>query len=103
MRNLKKISEEYEADFALMIANLENLTDQILYNHGKQIWKLRKKFSKLYGVNFKYVTINDLGVSLEMIAEYREDIKHRPKVTHWKRIWRCVERIVLWFRLQFDL
>ncbi|XP_065666858.1 uncharacterized protein LOC136087586 isoform X2 [Hydra vulgaris] len=97
---MNNLSQEYLIEFHNMIERLQIKTDLLLYKHAEQRYKLRNKFSKLYGVNFKYVTLNDLGVSLEQIAEFREEIKRRPKKTFWKRFSEYAVKKLLWLRIK---
>ncbi|XP_047136843.1 uncharacterized protein LOC105846263 isoform X2 [Hydra vulgaris] len=100
-QDMKNLSQEYLTEFQTMIERLQIKTDQLLYKHAEQRLKLRNRFSKLYGVNFKYVNVNDLGVSLEQIAEFREEIKRRPKKTCWERFSEYVAKRVSWLRIKF--
>ncbi|XP_065666999.1 uncharacterized protein LOC105846263 isoform X7 [Hydra vulgaris] len=100
-QEMKNISQEYLTEFQTMIERLQLKTDQLLYKHAEQRLMLRNRFSKLYGVNFKYVNMNDLGVSLEQIAEFREEIKRRPKKTCWKRFSEYAAKKISWIRIKF--
>ncbi|XP_065683961.1 uncharacterized protein LOC105847836 isoform X3 [Hydra vulgaris] len=100
-QKMTNLSQEYLTEFQNMIDRLQIKTDQLLYKHAEQRLKLRNRFSKLYGINFKYVNLNDLGVSLEQIAEFREEIKRRPKKTCWERFSEYVAKRVSWLRIKF--
>ncbi|XP_065683902.1 uncharacterized protein LOC105845983 isoform X1 [Hydra vulgaris] len=100
LQEMKNLSQEYLIEFRNMIERLQIKTDILLYRHAEQRCKLRNKFSKLYGVNFKYVTLNDLGVSLEQIAEFREEIKRRPKKTCWQRFSEYAVKKLSWLRIK---
>ncbi|XP_065683905.1 uncharacterized protein LOC105844328 isoform X3 [Hydra vulgaris] len=100
LQEMKNLSQEYLIEFHNMIERLQINTEILLYKHAEQRYKLRNKFSKLYGVNFKYVTLNDLGVSLEQIAEFREEIKRRPKKTCWQRFSEYAVKKLSWLRIK---
>ncbi|XP_047136698.1 phosphatidylinositol phosphatase PTPRQ isoform X2 [Hydra vulgaris] len=100
LQEMKNLSQEYLIEFHNMVERLQIKTDILLYKHAEQRYKLRNKFSKLYGVNFKYVALNDLGVSLEQIAEFREEIKRRPKKTCWQRFLEYAVKKLSWLRIK---
>ena len=62
-----------------MVDRLTEKTDRLLYKHGEQLLSLENETSKLYGVNFKYVDVKDLGVPLDFILQLRKDLKIKPK------------------------
>ena len=103
IRALKNLSNEYNDSFVKMIVILQEKTDVIIYKHNEELLKLRNKYSKLYGVNFKYVAVKDLGVPLEVISQYKKEIKNRPKVSPLKGVKEYVLKKILWLRFQFDV
>ncbi|XP_047137199.1 uncharacterized protein LOC101241857 isoform X2 [Hydra vulgaris] len=101
-RDLVKLSEEFENEFAAMIERLLKNTDVTLFRHCKELLDLTTSCSKMYGVDFKYIHINDLGVSLEEIASYREELNNLPKVPWYVKFKKDIYRKYLWLKIRAE-
>lgn len=77
--DLQNLFRESRKEFKEMITRVEDKIEKLNYKHGKQLLKMRTEMSKRYGVNFKYIKPSELGVPLEKILEYKEDLKNKPK------------------------
>ena len=85
-----------------MVERLLKNTDNILFRHCKELLDLTKSCSKMYGVNFKYVNISDLGVPLDLIAEYREEMNNLPKVPWWVKFKVEFFKKCLWLKIRIE-
>ncbi|XP_057313545.1 uncharacterized protein LOC130654910 [Hydractinia symbiolongicarpus] len=79
LADLQSLVRESRKEFQEMITSVEDKIEKLNYKHGKQLLKMRTEISKRYGVNFKYIKPSELGVPLEKILEYKEDLKNKPK------------------------
>ncbi|XP_057312379.1 uncharacterized protein LOC130653900 [Hydractinia symbiolongicarpus] len=85
-RELKLLARNTIQEFRDMIERVDDLIEKLNYKHGKELLKMRTEMSKKYGVNFKYVRPSELGVPLEKILEYKEDLKNKPKETIFLKV-----------------
>ena len=98
----KTFASETKEQIHAMVDSLKENGDRLLYKHGEQLLDLRNETSKLYGVNFKYVNERDLGIPLDKILEYREEIKNQPKIPLKTRITEFCRRKVAWLQIKTD-
>ena len=95
---LKEFISETGDELRDLAARLRQRTDDLLWKHGEQLLNLRDETSKMYGVNFKYVEFKDLGIPLDQILDFREDIKNRRREPFSAK----VRRKIVWLRLKAD-
>ena len=77
--DLRNLMTETIEEFNEIIEKMEDMTNEMLYKHGQQLIDMQNEISKLYGVNLKYVKTADVGLPLDKILQYREDVKNQPK------------------------
>ena len=98
----KTFASETKEQIHAMVNRLQENGDRLLYKHGEQLLDLRNETSKLYGVNFKYVNERDLGLPLDVILEYREEINNQPKIPLKTRVTEYCRRKVVWLQIKMD-
>ena len=98
----KTFASETKEQIHAMVNSLQVNGDRLLYKHGEQMLDLRNETSKLYGVNFKYITESDLGLPLDEILEYREEINNQPKIPLKTRVTEFTRRKVAWLQIKLE-
>ena len=98
----KTFATETKEQIHEMVDRLQENGDRLLYRHGEQLLNLQNETSRLYGVNFRYVNERDLGIPLDQILKYREEIKNQPKVPLKTRVIEFCRRKVAWLMIKTD-
>ena len=86
-----------------MVKKVQYKTDTLLFRQKLDILHLRGETSKLYGVNFKYIKIQDLGVSLEELLQFKEEKKNLPKPGLIVRMMGPLKKKWIWIKIRADL
>ena len=78
---------EMTEEVVALKTRMDKMVSNLDFKHGEELHEMRSEISKLYGINFKYVSMKDLGMSMDMLARLRQEIMEREHVPLWKRIY----------------
>jgi hypothetical protein len=86
-------------DFA---EKVKSIGEELDYKHGKELVALQDEYSRLYGIDFNYVKLSDLGIPRERLARFREEALLRVKETRWQRFVGFVRPKYIAIRIRLD-
>merc|ERR1712048_1140810 len=69
---------------------------------GEELVALQDEYSRLYGIDFNYVKLSDLGIPRERLARFREEALLRVKETRWQRFIGFVRPKYIAIRIRLD-
>ena len=87
LQDLQSLHVEMIDEVGAMRTRMIEKCSELDFKHGEEINEMRTEISKLYGINFKYVSMQELGMSMEMLARLRVEIMEREHVPWWKSVY----------------
>ena len=84
---MQELHEDMTEEVDALRTRMKKTCEKLDYKHGEELHEMRSEISKLYGINFKYVSMKDLGMSMDMLARLRLEIMEREHVPWWRKIY----------------